>query len=113
MEEQLKKLKTKAITALILALLAITWQFLNYITINKYMTLDDFTSFEVIIVYSSYIFLAIFLLAFASLTFSAFRVSMKYHSEKRKEEKLRAEEKKLDEAVTITPPNSLPEDSEI
>jgi cbb3-type cytochrome oxidase subunit 3 len=90
MEEQLKKLKTKSITALILALLAITWQFLNYITIKKYMTLDDFTSFEVIIVYSSYIFLAIFFIAFLSLTFSVFRASIKYHSEKRKEEKQKA-----------------------
>ncbi|MCW8850326.1 MAG: hypothetical protein OQJ81_10150 [Melioribacteraceae bacterium] len=90
MEEQFRKLKTKSITALILALLAITWQFLNYITIKKYMTLDDFTSFEVIIVYSSYIFLAIFLIAFLSLTFSVFRASMKYHSEKRKEEKQKA-----------------------
>ena len=90
MEEQLKKLKTKSITAMILALLAITWQFLNYITIKKYMTLDDFSSFEVIIVYSSYIFLAIFFLVFLSLTFSVFRASMKYHSEKRKEEKQKA-----------------------
>lgn len=90
MEAQLKKLKTKSITASVLALLAITWQFLNYITIKKYMSLDDFSSFEVIIVYSSYIFLAIFFIAFLSLTFSAFRVSMKYHSEKRKEEKQKA-----------------------
>lgn len=87
MEALLKKLKTKSVTAIILALLAVTWQFLNYITIKKYMTLDDFTSFEVIIVYCSYIFLALFLLTFISLVFTAFRVSMKYHSDKRKEEK--------------------------
>ena len=111
MEEQLKKLKTKSVTAIILALLAVTWQFLTYITIKKYMTLDDFSSIEVIIVYSSYLFLVLFLLAIISLTFSAFRVSMKYHSEKKKEEKEKKKEKEKEnkqEKLTIkTPQNNI------
>jgi len=87
MNEQLKRLKTKSIITLILALLAITWQFLNYMTIKDYVPLDNFTSLEVIIIYSSYIFLSILFFALISLSFTAFRVSMKYNSEKKKEEK--------------------------
>ncbi len=94
MNEQLKKLKTKSIITLILALLAITWQFLNYMTIRDYVPLDNFTSLEVIIIYSSYIFLSILFISLLSLSFTAFRVSMKYKSEKKKEEKHKTTETK-------------------
>ncbi len=87
MEEQLRKLKSKSIISLILALLALTWQFINYITIKEYVSLDNFTSFETIIIYSSYLFLVILFLSIISLSFTAFRVSIKYSSEKKKMEK--------------------------
>lgn len=84
---QLKKLKTKSVITIILALLAITWQFLNYITIKDFVPMDNFTSLEVIIIYSSYVFLAILFFSILSLAFTAFRVSIKYNSEKKKIEK--------------------------
>lgn len=87
MEEQLKKLKTKSVIVIVLALLAVTWQFLNYLTIRDHIRLDDFSSFEVILIYSSYAFLALLFLALLSLIFTVFRVSMKYRSEKKKDEK--------------------------
>jgi len=88
MEEQLKKLKTKSIIVIILALLAITWQFLNYITIKDYFKMDDFSSFEVIIIYSSYAFMVILFLALLSLSYTILRVSMRFHSDKKKDEML-------------------------
>lgn len=91
MEEQIKKLKSKAIITIILSLLAVTWQFLNYLTIKDYVPMDNFTSIEVIIIYSSYIFLAILLFSILSLSYTAFRVSMKYRSEKKKESKKESE----------------------
>ena len=87
MEEQLRKLKSKSIISLILALLALTWQFINYTTIKEYVSLDNFTSLETIIIYSSYLFLVILFLSIISLSFTTFRVSMKYGSEKKKLEK--------------------------
>ncbi len=90
MEEQIKKLRSKALIVLILVLLAVTWQFLNYLTIKDYVKMDDFTSIEVILLYSSYFFLAILVIAVVSLVYTAFRVSMKYKSEKKKEEKLKS-----------------------
>lgn len=89
MEEQIRKLKSKALIVLILVLLAVTWQFLNYITIKDYIQMDDFTSFEVILLYSSYFFLAILIIAVVSLVYTVFRVSMKYNSDKKKEEKIK------------------------
>ena len=85
MEDQLKKLKTKTIITIVLALLAITWQFLNYLTIKDYLAMDDFTSIQVIIIYSSYLFLAILMIYLISLSFTVFRLSLKYRSEKKKE----------------------------
>lgn len=85
---QLRKLKSKAIVVVILALLAITWQFLNYITIKEYVPLENFTSFEFIIVYSSYLFILILFLAILSLMFTVFRVSIKYNSELKQKEKI-------------------------
>jgi hypothetical protein len=99
MIEQLKKLKTKTIITLVLALLAITWQFLNFMTIKDYVPLDNFTSLEVIIIYSSYLFLAILFISLISLSFTAFRVSMKYNSEKKKEGKLKS-------TISTTPPST-------
>jgi hypothetical protein len=99
MIEQLKKLKTKTLITLVLALLAITWQFLNFMTIKDYVPLDNFTSLEVIIIYSSYLFLAVLFISLISLSFTAFRVSMKYNSEKKKEEKLK-------NTISTTPPST-------
>jgi len=87
MEDQLKKLKSKSIITLILALLAVTWQFISYTTIKEYVPLNKFTSFEVIIIYLGYAFLAILFLSIISLSFTSFRASMKYHSEKKKYER--------------------------
>ena len=87
MEEQIRKLKNKAFTVIILGLLAITWQFLSYITIKDHINMDDFSSIEAILIYSSYFFLTIFILAILSLIFTVFRVSMKFKSGKKKEEK--------------------------
>lgn len=105
MIEQLRKLKTKSIITVVLGLLAITWQFLNYTTIKDYVPLDNFTSFEVIIIYSSYVFLGILFLSIISLTFTAFRVSMKYSSEKKKEEKEKLKAKE-NTTTSITPPDT-------
>lgn len=91
MEEQIKKLKSKAIITIILSLLAVTWQFLSYLTIKDYVPMDNFTSVQVIIIYSSYIFLAILMFSILSLSYTAFRVSMKYRSEKKKESKKETE----------------------
>ena len=85
MEEQLKKLRTKTIITIVLALLAITWQFLNYATIKDFVAMDDFTSIQVIIVYSSYLFQAILMISIFSLSFTVFRLSLKFRSEKKKE----------------------------
>ena len=93
MDEQIRKLRTKAIIAIVLALLALTWQFLNYLTIKELFKMDDFTSMEVIIIYSSYVFVGILFLALLSLTFTIFRVSIKFHSEKKKENKLQSDSK--------------------
>lgn len=90
MEEQIRKLKSKSVISIILALLALTWQFLNFITIKEYIPMDNFTSFEVIIIYSSSIFLLILFLALISLTFTSFRISMKFNSDKRKGVKQKA-----------------------
>lgn len=91
MEEQIRKLKSKIIITVILSLLAVTWQFLSYLTIKDYVPMDNFTSIQVIIIYSSYVFLAILLFSILSLSYTAFRVSMKYKSEKKKESKKDAE----------------------
>lgn len=99
MLEQLKKLKAKSVITIILALLAITWQFLSYITIKDFVPMDNFTSIEVIIIYSSYIFLAILFLSILSLAFTSFRVSLKYNSEKKKLEKekdLKTDQKQIE-----------------
>ena len=87
MEEQLRKLKNKSLLVLVLALLAITWQFLNYLTIRDHFKMDDFSSIEVVLIYSSYAFLALLFIALLSLIFTVFRVSMKYKAEKKKEDK--------------------------
>ena len=87
MEEHLKKLKTKSVIVIILALLALTWQFLNYITIKDHFLSDNFSSVEKIIIYSGYLFSIILLLSIISLVYTAFRVSIKYKSEKKKLEK--------------------------
>jgi hypothetical protein len=87
MEEQIKKLKTKALITVLLSLLAITWQFLSYLNVKKYIPISDFTSMQTIIVYSSYIFLALLFVSLLSLYFTVFRVSLKFKSEKKKAEK--------------------------
>ena len=87
MLDQLKKLRSKSIITIILAMLAITWQFLSYITIKDFVPMDNFTSIEVIIIYSSYIFLAILFFSILSLSFTAFRVALKYKSEMKQLEK--------------------------
>lgn len=87
MEKQLKKLKNKSVIVIILALLALTWQFLNYLTIKEYVPLNNIGNFEIVILYSSYIFFIVLFLAIISLSFTSFRVSMKYYSEKKKIEK--------------------------
>ena len=88
MEEQLRKLKNKSVIVIVLALLAVTWQFLNYLTIRDHLKMDDFSSVEVILVYSSYLFLVLLILALFSLIFTVFRVTMKYKSDKKKVAKL-------------------------
>ncbi|MCB9211370.1 MAG: hypothetical protein H6612_11870 [Ignavibacteriales bacterium] len=96
MEEQLKKLKTKTIITIILALLALTWQFLNYLTIKKYIPFDEFANMELVIVISGYVFFVILFFSLISLSFTVFRVSLKFRSEKKKIEKeKKAEEKHI------------------
>ncbi len=95
MEEQLKKLKTRAVITFILSLLALTWQFLNYMSVKDHLqkTISE-TDSSTLMVYLSYI---VFILLFRSiivLTFSVFRVSMKYSSEKKKEAKIKEKELK-------------------
>ncbi len=92
MIEQLKKLRTKSIITLILAMLALTWQFLNYLTIKDILPMDNFLSLESIIIYSSYLFIIVLFLAIVSLVFSIFRISIKYNSEQKKIEKKRLKE---------------------
>ena len=87
MEEQLKKLKTKTIVVIILALLALTWQYLNYLTIKKYIPFDEFGNVELLIIISSYLFFIILFISIISLAFSAFRTALRYKSEKKKTEK--------------------------
>jgi hypothetical protein len=91
MEEQIRKLKTKTYMVIVLGLLAITWQFLSYLTIKDHINIEDFSSVEAVLIYSSYIFLAIFFIAILSLLYTVMRVSMKYRSDKKKEEKARSE----------------------
>jgi len=87
MIDQLKKLKNKSVIVIILSLLALTWQFLNYLAIKEYVPFEQFGTFEILIIYSSYIFFLILLLALFSLTYTSFRVIMKYNAEKKKLEK--------------------------
>jgi hypothetical protein len=94
MEEQLKKLKSKTVVSIILALLALTWQFLNYLTIKKYIPFDEFANMELLIVISSYVFFVILFISLVSLSFTVFRVSLKYRSEKKKLEKDKKTEEK-------------------
>ncbi|PID56313.1 MAG: hypothetical protein CR986_10325 [Ignavibacteriae bacterium] len=94
MEKRLKSLKSKTIISLILGLLAITWQFLNYLTIKDHLPLDNFASLGAIIVYSSYLFIAIFFISFLFLAFSVLRISMTYKSEMKKLAKEKEQQKK-------------------
>jgi len=87
MDEQLKKLKTKSIIVIILALLAFTWQFLSYLTIKDYFQAESISSMEAIIIYSSYVFLLILFIALLSLSFTIFRVSMIYRAKKKRDDK--------------------------
>ncbi len=87
MDEQLKRLKTKTVIVIILALLALTWQYLDYLTIKKYIPFDEFGNVELLIIISSYLFFIILFISIISLAFSAFRTAMKYKSEKKKNEK--------------------------
>jgi uncharacterized membrane protein len=84
MIKQIKKLKAKSILTIILALLAITWQFLNYLTIKDFLSLYNVSSINVIIIYSSYFFVAILFFSILSLVFTAFRVSIKFNSDQKK-----------------------------
>ena len=86
MEEQLKKLKTRSIVTLILSLLAITWQFLNYITVKDLIPADIFAGeFSIIMVYLSYIFFILLFISTLFLIYTAIRVNMKYNSLKKKD----------------------------
>lgn len=88
MEKLIKKNKSRAVVVLILSLLALTWQFINYMVVTS--ILKEYTeigTFEVYMLYSSYI---IFILQFISiliLIYSVFRVSMRYSSLQKKEAK--------------------------
>ena len=90
MDEQLKKLKTKATVILVLSLLSLTWQFLNYLTIKKYIPFDEFWNIEFVMIIVGYIFFLILFIGIVSLVFTSFRVSIKYNSEKKKSEKDKA-----------------------
>ena len=103
MIEQLRKLRTKSIILIILALLALTWQFLNYLTIKKYIPFDDFTNTDLVLIVSGYLFFILLVIGIISLVFTAFRVSMKYHSEKKKESKAIKKESTLDKSSTQNP----------
>ena len=107
MIEQLRKLKTKSIIVIILTLLALTWQFLNYLTIKKYIPVDDFTNTDVVLIVSGYLFFILLSIGIISLVFTAFRVSMKYHSEKKKEGKAIKKDSTLDKSSNQNP--TLPE----
>ena len=96
MEEQLKKLKTRAVITFILSLLALTWQFLNYMSVKEHLqkTLLESDS-STFMVYLSYIVFLLLFISIIVLTFSVFRVNMKYKSEKKKE--LKQQQKELKE----------------
>jgi len=95
MEEQLKKLKTRAAITFILSLLALTWQFLNYMSVKDHLkeTLLESDS-STFMVYLSYIVFILLFISILVLTFSVFRVNMKYKSEKKKEQKTKEKELK-------------------
>ncbi len=101
MEEQLKKLKTRAVITFILALLALTWQFLNYMSVKDHLkqTLLESDS-STFMVYLSYIVFVLLFISILVLTFSVFRVNMKYKSEKKKEQKIKDKELKRLEKET-------------
>ncbi len=116
MEEQLKKLKTRAIITFILALLTLTWQFLNYMSVKEHLSKSILESdSSTIMVYLSYLVFIFLFISIILLTFSAFRVNMKYKSEKKKERKAMEKQKKeLEKAESSTPSttNLLNEKSE-
>ncbi len=116
MEEQLKKLKTRAVITFILALLTLTWQFLNYMSVKEYLSKSFFESdSSTIMVYLSYLVFVLLFISIIPLTFSAFRVNMKYKSEKKKERKeLEKQKKELKNADSSSPSttNLLDEKSE-
>jgi hypothetical protein len=87
MDELIKKLKSKSIVLLILSLLALTWQFLNYLTLKNFIGFYELKNSEIIIIYSGYFFFLVLFIAIISIVFTIFRVSMKYKSEKKKLEK--------------------------
>ena len=116
MEEQLKKLRTRAIITFILSLLALTWQFLNYLSIKDYLIKDLLESnSSTLMVYLSYVFFIVLFFSIILLTFTSFRVSMKYKSEKKKEMKAaekaqkETEEKLLNSENTTNIPNEKSE----
>lgn len=87
MEKQLKKLKSKSIIIIIIAMLTITWQLISYLTLKDVINFEDFTSSQTLIIYTSYFILAIFILAVISLIFTVFRVIIKYKSVQKKMQK--------------------------
>ncbi|MEE9430919.1 MAG: hypothetical protein V3V16_07770 [Melioribacteraceae bacterium] len=93
MEEQLKKLKTRAVITFILSLLALTWQFLNYMSVKEHLqkTILESDS-STFMVYLSYIVFILLFISIVILTFTVFRVNMKYKSDKKKEAKTKEKE---------------------
>ena len=88
MEKLVKKNKSRAIMVLILSLLALTWQFINYMVVTS--ILKEYTevgSFEVYMLYASYIIFILLFISILLLIYSVFRVSMRYSSIQKKEAK--------------------------
>ncbi|MBK7106832.1 MAG: hypothetical protein IPH62_16275 [Ignavibacteriae bacterium] len=86
MEILIRKTRNRSITVLIIAFLALTWQFINYMVVKNLIaesiTIDEF---EKAMIYASYIIFILLIFAVILLVYSVFRVSIKYSSIQKKE----------------------------
>ncbi|MBK8946620.1 MAG: hypothetical protein IPM32_15295 [Ignavibacteriae bacterium] len=86
MENLIRKTRNRSITVLIIAFLALTWQFINYMVVKNLIaesiTIDEF---EKAMLYASYMIFILLIFAIILLVYSVFRVSIKYFSIQKKE----------------------------
>ncbi len=93
MESLIKKTKSLSIITLIFAVLSLTWLFLDYLALRKIWEQNpDAFQFEwLMVLVSAAPFVILILLVFA-LIFYIFRINMRYKSEKKREQKLIAQQ---------------------